>query len=71
MEKKSKDIIKLTKLLKHWADHNDSHKESFLKWRDIANTNGLSKISQKLDQAIEALSKLKDGKIMGRAVINP
>lgn len=25
----------------------------------------------KLDQATEALSKLKDGKIMGRGVINP
>jgi propanol-preferring alcohol dehydrogenase len=25
----------------------------------------------KLDQATEALSKLKDGKVMGRAVINP
>lgn len=57
MENKSKEILKLSKLLKHWADHNDSHKESFIKWRDIANNNGLSNISEKLEKAIEMMDK--------------
>ncbi len=57
MEKKNKDILKLTKLLKHWADHNDSHKESFLKWRDIAKNNGLDGIVDKLNKAIELMDE--------------
>ncbi len=57
MEKKSKDILKLTKLLKHWADHNDSHKESFLKWRVIAKDNGLDGIVEKLSKAIEKMDE--------------
>ena len=57
MEKKSKELLKLTKLLKHWADHNDSHKESFVKWRDIAKNNGLDNISEKLNNAIEMMDK--------------
>jgi len=57
LEKKSKEILKLEKLLKHWANHNDSHKESFLKWRDIASNNGLNSITEKLSKAIEMLDK--------------
>ena len=54
---KNKDILKLTKLLKHWADHNDSHKESFLKWRDIAQQNDLESIVDKLNKAIEKMDE--------------
>jgi len=54
---KDKDIVKLAKLLKHWADHNDSHKDSFLKWRNIANEKGLTKIVENLDKAIEMMDK--------------
>ena len=57
MDKKSKEILKLSKLLKHWADHNDSHKESFIKWRDIALNNGLNSISEKLNKAIDMMDK--------------
>ena len=49
--------LKLTKLLKHWADHNDSHKESFLKWRDIADTKGLKIVVENLNKAIEMMDK--------------
>lgn len=56
MEKQDRDILKLSKLCKHWADHNDSHKESFLKWRDIAEEKGLSKVVKNLDKAIEMLN---------------
>ncbi len=57
MEKQDKELLKLTKLLKHWADHNDTHKESFLKWREIASTKGLTKTVENLDKAIEMMDK--------------
>ena len=57
MDKKDKEILKLTKLLKHWADHNDSHKESFLKWRNVAKERGLDNIVENLNKAIEMMDE--------------
>ncbi len=54
---KSRDLLKLSKLLEHWAGHNTTHKESFLKWRDIAQDYGLVKIVDNLNKAIEMLDK--------------
>ena len=54
---KSKDLLKLSKLLVHWAEHNQTHKESFLKWRDTAQEYGLIKIVGNLNKAIEMLDK--------------
>ena len=45
------------KLLKHWANHNDSHKESFIKWRDIASNKGLNEVVNNLNKAIEMMDK--------------
>ena len=60
MDKHDKDILKLSKLCKHWADHNDSHKENFLKWRSIAKEKGLESVVTKLDNAIEMLDKCNE-----------
>ncbi|MFW9942231.1 MAG: hypothetical protein ACFFFT_14425 [Candidatus Thorarchaeota archaeon] len=60
MEKQDKDILKLSKLCKHWADHNDSHKESFLKWRDIAKGKGLESVVENLNKAMEMLDKCNE-----------
>lgn len=60
MEKQDKDILKLSKLCKHWADHNDSHKESFLKWKDIAKNKGLDSVVENLKKAIEMLDKCNE-----------
>jgi hypothetical protein len=57
MDKQDKEILKLSKLCKHWADHNDSHKESFLKWRNIAREKGLEAVVTNLDNAIDMLDK--------------
>lgn len=57
MDKQDKDILKLSKLLKHWADHNNSHKESFIKWRDVAKNKGLDSIVDNLNKAIEMMEK--------------
>ena len=50
-----KEILKLSKLCEHWAAHNNSHKESYIKWRDIAREKGLLTVAEKLDKAIEMM----------------
>jgi hypothetical protein len=57
MDKEDKDISKLSKLCKHWADHNDSHKENFLKWRDIAKQKGLESVVENLNNAVEMMDR--------------
>jgi hypothetical protein len=52
-----KQLLKLSKLCEHWAAHNDSHKESYVKWRDIAEEKGLNSVVEKLDKAIEMMDK--------------
>ena len=52
-----KEILKLSKLCEHWAAHNNSHKESYIKWRDIAWEKGLLTVAEKLDKAIEMMDK--------------
>ncbi|MFX0038004.1 MAG: hypothetical protein ACFFCY_05405 [Promethearchaeota archaeon] len=60
MDKQDREILKLTKLCKHWADHNDSHKESFLKWQTVAQEKGLESVVKKLNNAIEMLEKCNE-----------
>jgi len=60
LDKQDKDVLKLSKLCRHWADHNDSHKESFLKWRDIARDKGLDLVAENLTNAIEMLDKCNE-----------
>ena len=60
LDKQDKEILKLSKLCKHWADHNITHKEGFLKWQKIAQEKGLESIVEKLDNAIEMLDKCNE-----------
>jgi hypothetical protein len=55
-----KQLLKLSKLCEHWANHNDSHKENFLKWRDIAKEKGLDSVVEKLNKAIEMMDKCSE-----------
>ena len=66
MEKLDKDILKLSKLCKHWADHNVSHKENFSKWRDIAKSKGLEIVVDNLNKAIEMLDKCNEYLLIAR-----
>ncbi len=52
-----KQILKLSKLCEHWANHNDSHKDSFIKWREIAREKEFLTVVEKLDKAIEMMDK--------------
>ncbi len=60
MDKQDKDILKLSKLCKHWANHNDSHKENFIKWQNIATAKGLESVAKQLDKAVEMLDKCNE-----------
>jgi len=53
----AKKIDKLKKYLDHWAEHNDSHLESFIKWRDIAKEEGWDSASENLTKAIEMMDE--------------
>ncbi|MHA1274058.1 MAG: hypothetical protein ACTSQP_06235 [Promethearchaeota archaeon] len=57
MDKRERDIAKLMKLLSHWAEHNESHKEAYLKWMNIAKNYGLNEIVEKIDKAISMMDK--------------
>jgi len=53
-----KQILKLSKLCEHWAAHNNSHKESYVKWRDVAReVLNLPTVVEKLNKAIEMMDK--------------
>jgi nickel/cobalt transporter (NicO) family protein len=52
-----KQKLKLMKLCEHWADHNDSHVESFKKWHKIAKEMQLNEVADDLMNAIEAMNK--------------
>jgi len=52
-----KEILKLSKLCEHWAAHNNSHKESYIKWRDVAKEKGLNSVVEKINKAIEMMEK--------------
>ena len=60
MDKQDKEILKLSKLCKHWADHNITHKENFLKWRNIAQEKGLEYVAGQLDNAVKMLDKCNE-----------
>ncbi len=53
----NKNVEKLAKLLIHWVNHNDSHKESYEKWKNIAKEEGLLSVAECIDKAIELLDK--------------
>ena len=42
---------KLTTLLNHWVDHNNSHKDNFISWSEKAKEGGLEEIAQLLQEA--------------------
>ena len=65
-----KQILKLSKLCEHWATHNDSHKESFLKWRNIAEDKGLSSVVENLNKAVEMMDKCTEFLIIAKNEID-
>jgi len=58
--KRDKEILKLSKLCEHWATHNNSHIESFEKWRSIAEEKALINIVDNLNNAINMMKNCND-----------
>lgn len=65
-----KQLLKLSKLCEHWANHNESHKENFKKWREIAKEKELDSIVGKLNKAIEMMDKCNDYLIAAKTNID-
>ena len=65
-----KQILKLSKLCEHWANHNESHKDSFQKWRDIAREMGLDLVVENLDKAIEMMDRSTEYLIAAKNQLN-
>jgi len=55
-----KNKLKLVKLCEHWANHNESHKENFLKWKNIASEKGWDLVVDDLNKAIEMMDKCNE-----------
>ena len=60
MSRQDKEILKLSKLCQHWANHNESHKASFLKWRTIAHEKGLESVVENLENAIKMMDNCNE-----------
>jgi len=65
-----KQLLKLSKLLEHWAHHNDSHKESFVKWRDIAKEKSLTSVVDNFNSAIEMMDKCTEYLLSAKEALN-
>ena len=65
-----KQMLKLSKLCEHWAAHNESHKESFLKWRNIAEEKGLSSVVENLNNAIKMMDKSTESLLLAKKEID-
>ena len=64
-----KQILKLSKLCEHWANHNDSHIDSFIKWRDVAREKELITVVEKLNKAIEMMDKCTEFLLSARKAL--
>ena len=61
-----KQKLKLMKMCEHWAEHNDSHVESFRKWHDIAKDMQLDAVAEDLNNAIAAMNKSTESLIAAK-----
>lgn len=49
------DQRRLTILIHHWIEHNESHREEYRKWADRAGELGLLTVKVNIEKAIENL----------------
>ena len=42
---------KLEKLVSHWIDHNDSHKQTFFTWAERAKEAGIDTVADRIEKA--------------------
>jgi hypothetical protein len=49
---------KLSVVIEHWIEHNESHLGEYRKWAQRAGEMGLGSVKSEIDEAMEMLSKL-------------
>ena len=52
------DKQKLSVVIEHWIEHNESHLGEYRKWAQKAAEIGLAPVKREIDEAIEMLSQL-------------
>jgi hypothetical protein len=52
-----KEIRKLRKLFDSWIEQNQSHKNTYTRWRDIAKTKNLVPLANKLNSVIQSMDE--------------
>ena len=55
MEKKMDEKKKLSVIIDHWIEHNESHIVEYKKWAQKAKELGLSSVTSDIEEAIENL----------------
>jgi len=61
---------KLSVVIEHWIEHNESHLGEYRKWAQKAGEMGLSSVKSEIDEAVEMLSKLNGRLDKARNVLN-
>lgn len=49
---------KLTTLISHWIDHNDSHTDTYASWADKAEAEGMAAVARELRETTRLCSKI-------------
>lgn len=48
---------KLSVVIEHWIEHNESHREEYKKWAQTAGDLGLDSVRAEIEEAVEKLSQ--------------
>jgi hypothetical protein len=51
---------RLTAVIKHWVEHNESHLDDYRKWGETAAKLGLDSVKTEIDAAMEKLFQSND-----------
>jgi t-SNARE complex subunit (syntaxin) len=48
---------KLSVVIEHWIEHNESHKDEYKRWAQTAGELGLDSVKTEIEEAVEKLSQ--------------
>jgi len=65
-EKKMDQKKKLSVVIEHWIEHNESHMGEYKKWAHTAGELGLDLVKAEIEEAVEKLSQ--SNKHLGKAL---
>jgi hypothetical protein len=56
-EKRMDQKKKLSVVIEHWIEHNESHKGEYKRWAQTAGELGLDSVKAEIEEAVEKLSQ--------------